>query len=61
MGEILPFKRKGAAERHRGHTLCKSNFHKWIVVKDQQFDVQQGRLITVLRCSRCGKTKVEAR
>jgi hypothetical protein len=61
MGEVLPFRRKGVAERHRGNTLCKNNFHKWVVAKDKQFDVQQGRLVTVLRCARCGKTKVEAR
>jgi hypothetical protein len=61
MGEILPFKRPKASERHRGNTLCKSNFHKWTVWKEKQFDVKEGRLVTVLRCERCGATKVEAR
>jgi len=30
-------------------------------VQEQQFDVRQGRLITVYRCPRCGAEKNEAR
>jgi hypothetical protein len=60
MGEVLGFKRPRPSEKHRGKTLCRSNFHKWEVVKDKQFDVRQGRLITVLRCTRCGEMKVKA-
>jgi hypothetical protein len=60
MGEVLRFRRPKASEKHRGNTLCRSNFHKWEVVKDKQFDVKQGRLVTVMRCVRCGEVKVSA-
>lgn len=37
--------------------MCKNNHHKWEVVKDQQFDVKSGKLVTVERCSRCKKKR----
>jgi hypothetical protein len=61
MGEILPFRRKPASERHRGKTLCQQGHHKWQVEADSVFDVKQGRLVTRYRCARCGKVKTEAR
>lgn len=61
MGDVLPFKRRKASEKHDKKILCKSHFHKWKVVKENQFDVKQGRLVTLYRCERCGLTKVEAR
>ncbi len=61
MGDVLPFKRPSAKEKHKGKTLCRSGFHKWVVVKEKQFDVKQGRLVTLSRCSRCGQEKVEAK
>ncbi len=60
MADILTFKKKKPSEKHRGKTLCKSGFHKWVVFKDKQFDVKQGRLVTIYRCKRCGKQKVSA-
>jgi hypothetical protein len=32
-----------------------------MVVKENQFDVKQGKLVTLYRCARCGATKTEAR
>lgn len=61
MGELIPFKRPKAADKHKGKTLCRSGFHKWQIVTEKQFDVKQGKLVTVSRCKRCGKEKVEAR
>lgn len=61
MSNILPFKRPTDFEKHKGKTLCRSGFHKWVVVKDKQFDVKQGKLVTVYKCSRCGEQKVEAK
>jgi hypothetical protein len=58
MADILPFKRPGG--RLRGNSLCRSNHHKWEVLKDRRFDVKQGRLVTVERCSRCGATRTRA-
>lgn len=60
MGDVLPFKKKTAAEKHKGKTLCRSGFHKWKIVQENQFDVQRGKLVTISRCQRCGKEKVEA-
>lgn len=60
MGEILQFKKKKPAEKHKGKTLCKHGFHKWEIQKEQQFDSKQGKLITLYKCARCGKVKSEA-
>jgi hypothetical protein len=35
--------------------------HKWQVVSERQFDVRHGKLVTLLRCARCGKEKTELR
>ncbi len=61
MGDVVRFKRPRLSEKHKGKTLCKSGFHKWKIDQAQKFDVKQGRLITVYKCSRCGAVKNEAR
>ncbi len=61
MAEILKFKRPKPAEKHKGKSLCQHGHHKWKVSDKQQFDVKQGRLVTLLVCERCGATKAEAR
>lgn len=60
MGEVVKFKRPKLSEKHKGKTLCKSGFHKWEIIQEKQFDVQQGRLVTLYRCIRCGATKNKA-
>ena len=57
MADILVVKKKKQAEKHKGKTLCKSGFHKWKILKERQFDVKQGKLVTVYQGSRCGKQK----
>jgi len=57
MGEVVQFKKKKTSEKHKGKTLCKRGFHKWEVVKEQQFDTKQGKLVTVYKCVRCGVIK----
>ncbi len=47
-------------ERQKGKTLCGNGFHKWMIWKEKQFDVKQGKLITVYRCERCGERKTKA-
>lgn len=59
MADILPFKAKNLKEKHKGKTLCRSGFHKWKVEKANPFDSQQGRLVTVFKCTRCHKVKRE--
>lgn len=61
MGDILPFRKKTPFEKHKGKSLCRSGFHKWVVFKEKQFDVKQGKLVSVYKCERCGEQKVEAR
>lgn len=60
MGIVIPFKKPKLADLHKGNTLCRNGFHQWEVLKEQQFDVKQGRLITVSRCKRCAKVKQQA-
>lgn len=60
MGDVLPFKRPKPSEKHKGKSLCKNGFHKWVVEHEKQFDVKQGKLVTVYRCQRCGQVKTRA-
>jgi hypothetical protein len=53
MGDVIKFKRTSAQQRAHGKTLCRSGFHKWEVVTERRFDVKQGKLVTVERCTRC--------
>ena len=57
MADIIPFPPAPKKKRSQGKTLCRSGFHKWVIDKSKQFDVKQGRLVTIRRCSRCGYTK----
>ena len=52
MAVILPFKKPSLKEKHKGNTLYRNGHHKWIVNKESQFDVKQGKLVTVYECSR---------
>lgn len=52
--------RKVKNKRAEGQVLCDSGFHKWQVLKQSQFDVRQGRLVTVERCVRCGAQRTRA-
>lgn len=61
MADIVPFKRPKASVKHKGKSLCRDGFHKWVVVDGAPFDVKRGRLVTTQRCVRCGAVKTEAR
>lgn len=60
MADILPFKRPKAGQKHRGNTLCRHGFHQWTLEAERRFDVKQGRLVTVWRCSRCSAERIQA-
>ena len=60
MADIVPFKKPSRKEIARGKTLCSRGFHKWVIDQNKQFDVKQGKLITVHRRRRCGVTKTTA-
>ena len=57
MGDVIPFRKSLKKPTGEGKTLCKNGFHKWEVDQRKQFDVKQGKLVTVKRCARCGVTK----
>ena len=57
MADILTFRKKTPAEKHKGKSLCRSGFHKWEILKERKFDVKLGKLVTAYRCIRCGKQK----
>ncbi|MED5240154.1 MAG: hypothetical protein VX379_11315 [Pseudomonadota bacterium] len=58
MGDVVSFRKPAKKAPRKG--MCQHGFHKWEVCKASQFDVKQGRLVTVYRCARCGKQKVQA-
>lgn len=57
MADILTFKKKTPAEKHKGKSLCRSGFHKWEILSSSRFDVKRGKLVTAYQCKRCGKQK----
>ena len=64
MADILPFRKSQKSVRRKqkadGITLCRRGFHKWQIDQNKQFDVKQGKLVTIRRCIRCGETKTSA-
>lgn len=60
MAEVVPFRKKSLKDKHKGKTLCRHGHHKWRVDKAKQFDVREGRLVTVYRCARCDTVRVKA-
>jgi hypothetical protein len=61
MADVVPFNRpKSSALKGKGKTLCANGHHKWKTCKGKQFDVRNGKLVTVYRCERCGTSKVKA-
>jgi hypothetical protein len=60
VGDIVQFRKPKLKQKAKGHTLCKSGFHRWKIVQAKQFDVKQGKLVTLYRCERCDATRTEA-
>ncbi len=61
MSNVVPLtnrrRKEKKQEKRKANSLCGSGFHKWKLVKEKQFDVKQGKLVTVYRCERCGVEK----
>ena len=65
MGDIIKgeFSQRGKVQgvqkvqRVQKSTLCKHGHHRWEIDKTSRFDVKRGKLVTLERCSRCGKTR----
>ena len=55
--DLNKFRKKKRKERGSGSTLCRSGFHQWRDEPKKQFDVKQGRLVSVQRCARCNVTR----
>ncbi len=60
MADIIPFRKPKAGVKSKGNAMCQNGFHKWELVKEQQFDVKQGKLLSLFRCKHCAKTKTQA-
>lgn len=61
MADVISFKKaKQKQLKDKNSSLCKNGHHKWVIDKAKQFDTKQGRLVTIYKCSRCNKQKVEA-
>lgn len=61
MGEVIPFAKVKPSRTPKGNSLCRSGLHKWEIAQEQQFDVKQGKLVTVYRCKHCMATKNTAK
>lgn len=61
MGEVVKFKKPKPSlrEKAEGKTLCNRGFHRWQTVSERKFDVRQGKLVTLLRCERCGREQIK--
>jgi hypothetical protein len=59
MGDVVKFRKPSPRKKAEGKTLCKSGFHRWKVVTGKKFDVKRGKLVTLLRCERCGKEQIK--
>ena len=54
---LAKFRKQRRKEQGSGNTLCRSGFHQWKDDGAKQFDVKQGRLVSVQRCARCKITR----
>lgn len=55
MSNVIPFKKR--PRKKLG--LCQHGHHKWQIDNENKFDSKEGKLVTVFKCSNCGKRKVE--
>ena len=55
--DLAKFKNQKLRRQAKGKTLCGRGFHKWQDEPKKQFDVKQGRLVSIEVCSRCGKER----
>lgn len=59
MGDLLNGRFGANAQRakNKRSSLCSNGHHGWVVEKQTRFDIKAGKLVTVERCRRCGKTR----
>lgn len=57
MGEVIPLRPKKPPP---SKTLCMQGHHQWKACKERRFDTRAGKLLTLLRCARCGKEKTQS-
>jgi hypothetical protein len=55
--DLKKFRKEKRKLRGSGTTMCRSGFHQWQDDERKQFDVKQGRLVSVQRCTRCNTTR----
>ena len=60
MADLISFKQaQRLAKKKKSKNMCRHGFHKWVVCQHKQFDVKQGKLVTIFRCERCQAEKVK--
>ena len=59
--DLNKFKRAKQRARGKASTLCARGFHKWEFDAKKQFDVKQGKLVSIQRCARCDTTRTVVR
>ena len=57
MSNVIPFRKPDLKQKAKSKTLCRHGYHKWKALKEQRFDVKEGRLVTVEQCQRCGERR----
>ncbi|MEQ8692916.1 MAG: hypothetical protein RIC89_19040 [Pseudomonadales bacterium] len=55
--DLKKFKQSRLRKRAQADTLCRRGFHKWQFDEKKQFDVKQGKLVSIKRCTRCQITR----
>lgn len=62
MGEIIKgkFGKSAKLEKVKRSSLCEHGHHQWVIDTAKRFDVKQGKLLTVRKCSKCGKIRASA-
>ena len=58
MSNVIAFKKPKKARK--SNTMCQQGHHKWDIVQEKQFDVKQGKLVTLYQCRYCKMKKTQA-
>ena len=63
MGDVIKgaFGVQARRQKNARSSLCAQGHHQWQVDKNTGFDVKAGKLVTVERCKKCGKTRNRTR
>lgn len=55
MGDVIAF--RPVKKAGKSSILCREGHHRWEIDNSKPFDPRSGKLVTLYRCKRCGKTR----